>query len=191
MPQGSVRVTSALPDSLTGISNFVFGGNAGMPTSTETKQIEVTDEASYFKSGSAHRFKLGFFGNITTFNNNTPRTSSARGATTRSADFDNNLPSQFTRTLTPTIHTGDTENGGDLSRGRVARLARIPDGLRRARGGDALRRAARVQSRHPDLFGRNTSLLPVGNASQPAHRLHLDLGAAAGAGSRAWRHHQS
>jgi hypothetical protein len=160
MPQGMVRVTSALPDSLTGISNFVFGGNAGMPTSTETKQIELTDEASYFKSGSAHRWKLGVFGNITTFNNNNTTNQLGSWAYNSLADFDNNLPSQFTRTLTPTVHTGDTENAaiylGDAW--RVSRAFQMVYGVR-AEG-------TRFDGRpayNPDietLFGRNTSLFP-------------------------------
>ena len=132
MPQGSVRVTSALPDSLTGISNFVFGGNAGMPTSSETKQIELTDEASYFKAGSAHRFKLGFFGNITTFNNNQTTNQLGSWSYNSLSDFDNNLPSQFTRTLTPTVHIGDTENAavylGDAW--RVSRAFQMVYGVR-------------------------------------------------------------
>jgi hypothetical protein len=160
MPQGSVRVTSALPDSLTGISNFVFGGNAGMPTSSETKQIELTDEASYFKAGSAHRFKLGFFGNITSFNNNQTTNQLGSWSYNSLSDFDNNLPSQFTRTLTPTIHTGDTENAavyvGDAW--RVSRAFQMVYGLR-AEG-------TRFDGRpayNPDiqtLFGRNTSNFP-------------------------------
>jgi len=160
MPQGSVRVTSALPDSLTGISNLVFGGNAGMPTSTETKQLEFTDEASLFKAGSAHRFKVGFFGNITTFDNN--NTTNQLGSWTYNslADFDNNNPSQFTRTLTPTIHIGDTENGavyvGDAW--RISRAFQMVYGLR-AEG-------TRFDGRptyNPDiytLFGRRTDDFP-------------------------------
>jgi hypothetical protein len=160
MPQGTVRVTSALPDSLTGISNFVFGGNAGMPTSTETKQIEITDEASYFKAGSAHRWKLGVFGNITTFNNN--QTSNQLGSWSYNSlsDFDNNLPSQFTRTLTPTIHTGDTENAavylGDAW--RVSRAFQMVYGVR----AEGTRFDGRPEY-NPDiqtLFGRNTSDFP-------------------------------
>lgn len=160
MPQGSVRVTSSLPDSLTGISNFVFGGNAGMPTSGETKQIELTDEASYFKAGSAHRFKIGFFGNITTFNNNNTTNQLGSWSYNSLTDFDNNNPSQFTRTLTPTIHTGDTENAavylGDAW--RVSRAFQMVYGVR----AEATRFDGRPQY-NPDiqtLFGRNTSDFP-------------------------------
>ena len=160
MPQGSVRVTSQLPDSLTGISNFVFGGNAGLPTSSETKQIEFTDEASYFKGGSAHRFKLGVFGNITTFNNNSTTNQLGSWSYNSLADFDNNAPSQFTRTLTPTVHTGDTENAavylGDAW--RVSRGLQMVYGVR-AEG-------TRFDGRpayNPDietLFGRRTDDFP-------------------------------
>jgi hypothetical protein len=160
MPQGSVRVTSALPDSLTGISNFVFGGNAGLPTSTETKQIELTDEASYFKAGSAHRFKIGVFGNITTFDNNNTTNQLGSWSYNSLSDFDNNLPSQFTRTLTPSVHTGDTENAavylGDAW--RVSRAFQMVYGVR-AEG-------TRFDGRpdyNPDietLFGRRTDNFP-------------------------------
>ncbi|HXD23411.1 MAG TPA: carboxypeptidase-like regulatory domain-containing protein, partial [Gemmatimonadaceae bacterium] len=132
MPQGAVRVTSSLPDSLSGISNLVFGGNAGLPTSTESRQLEITNEASLFKAGSAHRWKLGFFGNITTFNNDNNTNQLGSWSYNSLTDFDNNNPSEFTRTLTPTVNTGDTENGaiylGDAW--RVSRAVQLTYGLR-------------------------------------------------------------
>ncbi len=160
MPQGSVRVTSALPDSLTGISNFVFGGNAGMPTSSDSRQIELTDEASYFKAGSAHRFKVGFFGNITTFNNNQTTNELGSWSYNSLSDFDNNLPSQFTRTLTPKIHSGDTENGaiyfGDAW--RVSRAFQMVYGVR-AEGTRFDGRPA-YNASVDTLFGRRTDNFP-------------------------------
>jgi hypothetical protein len=160
MPQGSVRVTSSLPDSLSGISNLVFGGNAGLPTSTESKQIEFTNEASYFKAGSAHRFKLGFFANITTFNNNLTSNQLGSWSYNSLTDFDNNNPSEFTRTLTPTVNTGDTENGaiylGDAW--RISRAFQLTYGLR----GEGTRFDGRpaYNPQVDSLFGRRTDDFP-------------------------------
>jgi Carboxypeptidase regulatory-like domain len=160
MPQGSVRVTSSLPDSITGISNLVFGGNAGLPTSTESKQLEFTNEASFFKAGSAHRWKLGFFGNITTFNNNLTTNQLGSWSYNSLTDFDNNNPSQFTRTLTPTINNGDTENAavyvGDAW--RVSRGFQLLYGLR----GEGTRFDGRpaYNAQIDTLFGRRTDDFP-------------------------------
>ncbi len=160
LPQGSVRVTSALPDSLSGISNLVFGGNAGLPTSTESKQLEVTNEASYFKAGSAHRWKLGFFGNITTFNNNNATNQLGSWSYNSLTDFDNNAPSEFTRTLTPQVNTGDTENAaiylGDAW--RVSRAFQLTYGVR-AEGTRFDGRPA-YNPQIDSMFGRRTDNFP-------------------------------
>lgn len=160
MPQGSVRVTSSLPDSLSGISNLVFGGNAGLPTSTESKQVEFTNEASYFKAGSAHRFKLGLFANITTFNNDLTSNQLGSWSYNSLTDFDNNNPTEFTRTLTPTVNTGDTENGaiylGDAW--RISRAFQLTYGLR----GEGTRFDGRpaYNPQVDSLFGRRTDDFP-------------------------------
>ena len=155
-----VRVTSAFPDSLSGISNLVFGGNAGLPTSTETRQIELTDEASYFKAGSAHRFKLGFFGNITTFDNNNTTNQLGSWSYNSLTDFDNNPPSEFTRTLTPTVHTGDTENAaiylGDAW--RVSRGFQMVYGVRAE--GTRFDGRPEYNPHIETLFGRRTDNFP-------------------------------
>ncbi|HEY2849547.1 MAG TPA: carboxypeptidase regulatory-like domain-containing protein [Gemmatimonadaceae bacterium] len=160
MPQGTVRVTSALPDSLSGISNLTFGGNAGLPTSTDSRQLELTNEASYFKAGSAHRWKLGFFGNITTFNNNNNTNQLGSWSYNSLTDFDNNTPSEFTRTLTPMVNTGDTENGaiylGDAW--RLSRAFQLTYGVR----GEGTRFDGRP-AYNPQIdseFGRRTDNFP-------------------------------
>ncbi|MGH7656463.1 MAG: carboxypeptidase regulatory-like domain-containing protein [Gemmatimonadaceae bacterium] len=160
MPQGAVRVTSALPDSLTGISNLVFGGNAGLPTSTESRQLELTNEASYFKAGSAHRWKLGLFSNITTFHNDNNTNQLGSWSYNSLTDFDNNTPSEFTRTLTPNVNTGDTENGavylGDAW--RVSRAFQLTYGVR----GEGTRFDGRpaYNAQIDSMFGRRTDNFP-------------------------------
>ena len=160
MPQGAVRVTSSLPDSLSGISNLMFGGNAGLPTSTDSRQLELTNEASYFKAGSAHRLKLGFFGNITTFNNNNTSNQLGSWSYNSLTDFDNNTPTEFTRTLTPTVNTGDTENGaiylGDAW--RVSRAFQLTYGVR----GEGTRFDGRpaYNPQVDSMFGRRTDNFP-------------------------------
>ena len=67
LPEGRVRVSSLLADGATGISTLTFGGNGGLPTESHSRAIELSDEVSLFRAGSAHRLKLGMLLNIGAF----------------------------------------------------------------------------------------------------------------------------
>jgi len=58
MPQGRVQVASELADGATGVTNLVFGGNPGLPTTSRSSRIEGADELSLL-AGHGHRVKLG------------------------------------------------------------------------------------------------------------------------------------
>ncbi|HXY18923.1 MAG TPA: carboxypeptidase regulatory-like domain-containing protein [Gemmatimonadales bacterium] len=59
VPQGRVQVASDLPDSTVGVTTLVFGGNAGLPSSTVSSSFEASDEVSWLPGAGSHRFKVG------------------------------------------------------------------------------------------------------------------------------------
>ncbi|MBI3789758.1 MAG: TonB-dependent receptor [Gemmatimonadetes bacterium] len=113
-PSGRVTLISDLGASATagasGISVLSFGGNSGLPQAQHTKGFEASDEFSFIPIGSPHRLKLGVLVNDTRYDQDV--TSNRWGTFTYAtlADFQNNVPSSFTRTLTPQLRTGGTIN---------------------------------------------------------------------------------
>ncbi|HEY2806754.1 MAG TPA: hypothetical protein VGI92_12925, partial [Gemmatimonadales bacterium] len=59
IPAGRVQVASLLPDSSIGVTNLVFGGNAGLPTRSRSKSFELTNELSWLPGSGGHRIKIG------------------------------------------------------------------------------------------------------------------------------------
>lgn len=59
LPQGRVEIASELPDSSIGVSTLTFGGNTGLPSSSRTSGLEITDELSFIPGSGGHRFKFG------------------------------------------------------------------------------------------------------------------------------------
>ncbi len=110
LPAG--RVTNYSPDSLGGVSTttFGFGGNAGMPTASTTKTVEITNELSYNSGSGTHRYALGLYGNSSSFSSNNTNNQFGTFTYATLADFQNNVASTFTRTLQPAIRTGSVIN---------------------------------------------------------------------------------
>ena len=106
------RVTNYSPDSLGGVSQttFGFGGNSGMPRDNVTKALEFTNELSMLTGAGVHRFALGLYANKSDFSQD--QTSNRYGTFTYAtlSDFQNNLPSSFTRTLQPSVRAGGIVN---------------------------------------------------------------------------------
>ena len=117
VPEGRVRVTSVLEDSLTSVSNLVFGGERSMPVNTDERTIEFMDELS-FLAGDAHRLKLGLLVNDSKFTQ--LNTNNIFGSFTFNSleDFEAGRAASFTRNLAPrsndggginaAMYTGDT-----------------------------------------------------------------------------------
>jgi hypothetical protein len=59
LPQGRVQVASSLPDTTQSVTTLVFGGNAGLPTSTRSSGVQASEELSWLPGAGSHRFKLG------------------------------------------------------------------------------------------------------------------------------------
>lgn len=59
VPQGRVQVASELDDGSIGINTLIMGGNTSMPSSADTKSLEVSDEVSWLPGSASHRLKVG------------------------------------------------------------------------------------------------------------------------------------
>ena len=110
-PEGRVHLTSDLQDGTIGISSLDFGGNTGLPTDRGDHQVEVSDELSWLSDGGAHRWKLGGLLNRSDFDQTTGSNLMGAFVFNSLADFANNTPASFTRSLTNNERTGGSVNG--------------------------------------------------------------------------------
>lgn len=110
VPAGRVTNHSTLDSGRVAVTTFGFGGNAGLPQRSRSETYEVTNELSVLPGRATHRIALGLYANAQHFEQDV--TSNRLGTYTFNslADFANNLPSQFTRTLQPTIRDGTVYN---------------------------------------------------------------------------------
>jgi hypothetical protein len=110
LPQGRVLTGSELADGTTGTATLSFGGNSGMPQSSNDHGLEITDELSWL-AGEGHRFRLGGLYNSTRMVQD--QTSNRYGTFyfNSLADLDSLRPASFTRTLAPRLRSGTSRNG--------------------------------------------------------------------------------
>ncbi|MGD9524618.1 MAG: carboxypeptidase regulatory-like domain-containing protein [Gemmatimonadales bacterium] len=109
-PSGRVQNVSDLGDGTFASSVLGFGGNSGLPQETTNRGIELTEEVSFFSPTAAHRYRLGLLFNTQDFSQDV--TTNRFGTYTYNSleDFAANTPAQFTRTLSPTIRDGRSNN---------------------------------------------------------------------------------
>jgi len=108
VPQGRVQVASALDDGSVGISTLVMGGNASMPSSSNTRSIEMSDEVSWLPGSASHRLKLGGFFRA---ERSTDFTSANQWGTytfNSLADLEAGVPASFRRILDASERTSTT-----------------------------------------------------------------------------------
>jgi hypothetical protein len=110
LPQGRVLTTSELADGATGTATLSFGGNSGMPQSSNQHGLEITDELSWL-GGDGHRFRLG--GLYESDRLVLDQTSNRYGTFyfNSLAELDSLKPASFTRTLAPRLREGTSRNG--------------------------------------------------------------------------------
>ncbi|HEU4641826.1 MAG TPA: carboxypeptidase regulatory-like domain-containing protein [Gemmatimonadaceae bacterium] len=103
LPQGRVQLASAFGDSSRAVSTIVFGGNAGLPQTGDTKSLEASDELSWLPGDASHRIKLGVL--VDAQRSTQDVTTNREGTFTFHSleDLEANRPSSFTRTLAPTL----------------------------------------------------------------------------------------
>ncbi|HEX7937582.1 MAG TPA: carboxypeptidase regulatory-like domain-containing protein, partial [Gemmatimonadaceae bacterium] len=111
LPEGRVRVSSQLDDGTLGVSTLDFGGNTGMPSENINNQFEATDELSWLSGGGAHRFKLGGLYNHTGFNTANQNNRFGSFSFNSLTDFQNNVPADFRRSLSPVTKEGGSSTG--------------------------------------------------------------------------------
>ncbi len=98
-PDGRVTVASTLANGTQSITSLQFGGNPALPQESRTSLFEMSDEVSYVSAGGAHRAKLGLLLNA---DRSTVGSINNRYGTffyNSLSDFQNNIASQFTRTI--------------------------------------------------------------------------------------------
>jgi hypothetical protein len=159
-PDGRVTIASTLADGTSAITNLQFGGNPSLPQESRSTLLEASDEVSYVSQGGTHRAKLGLLlnedrstvGNI----NNRYGTFYYNSL----SDFENNLPSQFTRTISGRDRLAGSNNGalylGDAW--RYSSRFQLVYGLRAE--GSQFPRTPEYNPEVETFFGRRTDTSP-------------------------------
>ena len=109
VPAARVQVNSDLTDARS-ITTLAFGGNAGLPQRSLTRNLDVSNELSWLEGNGAHRIKLGALFSGSRFSQDV--TSNRLGTYTFNSleDLAANQPSIFTRTLSPAVRIGTSLN---------------------------------------------------------------------------------
>lgn len=185
LPSGRVTIASQLGDGSLGLSSLSFGGNGGLPNTSGSRQLEMTDEASWLVG--SHRWKLGGLVNSTSSSQNAGQNRNGLFTYNSLVDFAANRPASFTRALSSGNRTNTTLNaavyaGDSWRRGRNLQ---VTYGLRAeaTRYGNAPSYNRSVDS----VFGRRTNEFPSEFHVSPRVGFTWMLGgltAAAGDGAR-------
>jgi hypothetical protein len=114
LPSGSVRVTSALQDGTTGVSNIVFGGNTASGAGSTSTTAQLVNQLSWFSENNKHRLKLS--SELRRDSYSQDFTVNGRGSFLYNSlvDLQSNSPSSFSRTL------GARTNGASEIVGAIA-----------------------------------------------------------------------
>lgn len=159
-PQGRVQVISQLEDGSQGVSSLLFGGNPGLPQSSNSRTLELSNEVSWLSPQNGHRPKLGVLYNRTTTTQGSATNRYGTFTYNSLADLEAGRPATFTRTLVPTEREGDAMNGALYA----ADTWRVSPAWQLTFGGRVeYSRAAGSQAYSPaidSLFGRRTDALP-------------------------------
>jgi hypothetical protein len=109
LPSGRVTIASQLSDGSLGLSSLTFGGNGGLPNTSGSRQLEITDEASWLVG--SHRWKLGGLLNSTSSSQNAGQNRNGLFSYNSLADFAANRPASYTRALSSGDRTNTAANG--------------------------------------------------------------------------------
>lgn len=160
LPAGRVQVASQLSDSLNGVSALGFGGSPGLPQRTNNSSVEATEELSWLPGNGTHRIKAGLYYDRTRYEQDVTTNELGTFYYTSLQALADNEPSQFTRTLAPTIHAGTSENSAAYL-GDIWRMGRTLQLTYGARVEGATESGAPAYNPLVDsLFGRRTDRFP-------------------------------
>jgi hypothetical protein len=109
LPEGRVRISSAMPDGGTRINTLVFGGDVLPPRASRERTIEVADELSWLL-GNSHRLKLGGLFNHSRFSQQSALNRYGTFTFNSLADFEAGRAASYTRSLSERETEGDGWN---------------------------------------------------------------------------------
>ncbi len=167
VPAGRVQNISELDGGVLSTNSFSFGGNNGLPQETKNDGFEVTEEASFFSPTASHRYRIGALLNTQSFEQDV--TGNRFGTYTYNSleDFATNDPATFTRTLSPTVRSGRSNNSAlylsDVWRPTSNLQLTLGGRLERSWFGGAPARNAAAE----EAFGVRTDVLPTETAFTP------------------------
>ncbi|MFL5487543.1 MAG: carboxypeptidase regulatory-like domain-containing protein [Gemmatimonadaceae bacterium] len=112
LPSGTVRINSTFPDGSTSIKSVAFGGNANMNTSQTNTSSELTNQLSWFSASNKHRIKFTSELRRDAFTQNQQTNTLGSFTFNSLADLEAQLPSSFSRQLSPKVRSGSQFVGG-------------------------------------------------------------------------------
>ena len=112
LPAGRVVVASTLEDGTNAVSTLQFGGNPSLPQRTRTTMTEASDELSWVSPEAAHRVKLGGLLTIDRTRQGSFANQYGTFVFNSLADFENDQPVSFTRTLSSHTRESGAVSGG-------------------------------------------------------------------------------
>lgn len=182
IPAGRVRVRSQLEDGTLPISTLEFGGNTGMPSTSDNENVELTNELSWLTPGGAHRYKLGALFTMNRFASENAANRFGTFTFNSLEDFETGTPASYTRTLAPQDRRGGSMAGavylGDTW--RKSRAVQVTYGLRLE--GSSFLGAPDYNPGVEDAFGRRTDNFPGELHLSPRIGFTWMTGGAAGGG---------
>ncbi len=110
LPTARVRVTSALPDGTSGVSNLPFGGNAGLNDESTNGSWELQSNTSWISKDTKHRVKLASSLQYAWLEQESRTNLLGTWGYNSLADLASGIPSSFTRNLTPRLRNGAAYN---------------------------------------------------------------------------------
>jgi hypothetical protein len=99
LPAGRVRVTSAFPDSTTGVASLSFGGSQSLSNTQSSASSQVQNQLSWFSGNNKHRLKLTSELRYETANQLSSFNTLGTFTYNSLADFQANAPASFSRSL--------------------------------------------------------------------------------------------
>lgn len=107
LPNGTVRVTSMLPDGSSAISALAFGGNPMQTAGISLTSAGAQNQLSWFSLDNRHRVKLSTEIRYQTFRQDFTQNALGAFVFNSLADLEAGAPAAFMRTLSPRVRSGD------------------------------------------------------------------------------------
>jgi hypothetical protein len=107
LPSATVRVNSEFPDGTAGVSNLVFGGNAGLPRDQDSRGAQISNTLSWISTDNKHRFKLATDVRYNRFYQSNNQNSLGTYFYNSLEEFQANQPASFSRRLGTNRRIGD------------------------------------------------------------------------------------